>query len=377
MNVFLNKTRRIVVVRIALSISLFLNSYAESKGDEANIYVAAIVDSVGHLAIEKDDVFGLCIGVAKGDDLICVKGFGLANVERDISTTPDIVFRIGSITKQFTAVAILHLIEESKIHLDDPLTKFFPDYPLPAGKATIQHLLQHTSGIYDFTRLRTYRRDRQVNATPDEVLDRFKDLPLDFKSGEKHQYCNSGYFLLGLIIEKVSEKSLSEFVEERLFKVTRLEQTYCDEVTRILPHRAAGYSRWGGKLRNAPHVSLKQSRGAGNMASTARDLLLWQQALIANQILNEESFKLMTTKGQLNNGKEFSYGVGVFIRKLGTRKVVRHGGGISGFRSDLAWYPESGYIISVLANCDHAKAPQISDRIARRLLPKVPVEEAE
>jgi D-alanyl-D-alanine carboxypeptidase len=336
------------------------------RADEAD--AAAIVESVGTLAVEKDKVAGLTIGVAKGDTVLCVKPFGLANVEHVVVVSDQTVFRIGSITKQFTAAAVLLLVEDGKIKLDDRLTRYMPDYPLPAGNVTVHQLLQHTSGIKDLTRLPTYRRDRQVDASPDEVLGRFRNLPLQFDPGEKHQYCNSGYILLRHVIEKASGESYKDFVQKRQLDVAGLKDTYCDERGRIIPNRAAGYSRWSGKLRNAPHVSLRQSVGAGNMASTARDLLLWQQAIVAGRVLNENSLALMHAKGRLNSGKEFNYGMGVFIRELANRKVIRHGGGISGFRSDLAWYPESGYIIAVVTNSDNAKASQISDRIARRLL---------
>lgn len=362
---------------LVLTIVFGLGSNSTLRGDDISVDVQAIVDSVASRSIKTDKVAGLSVGVAKDDSIICVREFGLANVEHDIAAKGETVFRIGSITKEFTATAILLLVEEGKVELEDPLSKFLPEYPLPAANVTIRQLLQHTSGIKDFTRLPTYRRDRQVDAAVEEVLGRFKELPLEFEPGEKHRYCNSGYFLLGLVVEKASGESYREFVEKRLFKVAGLKHTYCDDLAGIIPNRAAGYSRWDGKLRNATHVSLKQSVGAGNMASTARDLLAWQQALIGHRLLSKESLALMTTKGKLTSGKSFGYGMGVFIRRMGTHEVVRHGGGISGFRSDLAWYPDSGYIIAVLANSDNAKAPQISDRIARRLLPNKTDEKTE
>jgi CubicO group peptidase (beta-lactamase class C family) len=323
---------------------------------------------VGSQAVEADKVTGLTIGVAQNDKVLCVRPFGLANVEHQIPVTEKTVFRIGSITKEFTAVAILLLVEEGKVHLDDPLSKFVTEYPEPGASATVKQLLQHTSGIADLTRQPTFRQDRQIDLSPDEVLNRFKDVPTEFESGEKHRYCNSGYLLLARVIEEASGQPYHEFVEERLLKVVGMRETYVEGRNQIIPHRAAGYSRWGGKLRNATHVSLRISTGAGNMASTARDLLLWQQALVGHKILKKSSFELMTANGKLNNSKEFGYGLGVFIQQVAGSKVVRHGGGISGFRSDLAWYPESGFVIAVVANSNHAKPGQISQRIARRLL---------
>ena len=153
----------------------------------------------------------LSIGLAQGDTILCAKGFGLANVELNVPATADTVYRIGSITKEFTAAAILLLVDDGKINLDDPLTRFLPEYPPQEREITIRHLLQHTSGVKDFTRLPAYRKELRIDASQDQVLHRFQHLPLDFEPGEQHRYSNSGYFLLGVVIEKASGKSFSEF----------------------------------------------------------------------------------------------------------------------------------------------------------------------
>ena len=344
----------------------FMSSFTCASAAEEDI--ATIVESIGQQEIQRKGAVGICIGVATPNEVLCVKAFGLANVEHQIPLTNESVFRIGSITKQFTAGAILLLAEDGVIALDDPLGKHLPNYPAHASAVTIQQLLQHTSGIQDFTKLPTYRRDRQIDASQLEVLNRFKDLPLEFPPGSKHAYCNSGYSLLGLIIEKASGQSYRDFVEARLFQPAKLKNTFCDSSIRIIPNRASGYSYWGGTLRNAPYVSLRQTIGAGNIASTAEDLLRWQQSLINNEILSEESMQLMMTKGTLPDGKEFNYGIGNVIQKRHSELVIRHGGGISGYRSDIAWYPESDYIISVIANSDSVRATSVSNQIIKKLL---------
>lgn len=220
----------------------------------------------------------------------------------------------------------------------------------------------------DFTRLPAYRKEIRIDASQDEVLNRFQHLPLEFEPGEKHGYSNSGYFLLGVVIEKTSGKSFEEFVEERLLRPLELERTYCDCPTRIIPDRAVGYTCWDDVLRNAPYVSLQQTTGAGNLASTVGDLLAWQRALVNHRLLSAEASQGMMTRGKLNNGATFNYGMGLFLRKLGDHEVVRHGGGILGFRADLAYYPAFGYTIAVLANSENAKPAKISDRIARYLI---------
>jgi len=330
--------------------------------------LVAFVDSVGQHAVEAEKVVGLTIGVAQGDKVLCVRGFGFANVELNVPATADTVYRIGSITKEFTAAGILLLVEEGKINLDDPLVRFLPEYPVKGREITIRHLLQHTSGVRDFTRLPAYRKEIRIDASQEEVLNRFQHLPLDFEPGEKHRYSNSGYFLLGVVIETTSGRSFEEFVEERLFRPLKLERTHCDSPTRIIPNRAAGYTRWDDVLKNAPYVSLHQTTGAGNLASTAGDLLAWRRAIVNHRLLNAEASQGMMTRGKLNNGTTFNYGMGLFLRKLGDHQVVRHGGGILGFRADLAYYPASGYTIAVLANSENAKAAKISDQIARYLI---------
>jgi len=196
-------------------------------GEPADI--AAFIDSIGQRAVEAEEVVGLSIGLAQGDVILYAKGFGLANVELNVPATADTVYRIGSITKEFTAAAILLLVDDGKISLDDPLTRFLPEYPPQGREITIGHLLQHTSGVKDFTRLPAYRKELRIDASQQQVLDRFQHLPLNFEPGSKHRYSNSGYFLLGVVIEKTSGESYSEFVEERLYGALGLKHTYCDD----------------------------------------------------------------------------------------------------------------------------------------------------
>ena len=334
---------------------------------EDSIDFVSIVEAVGRRTVDVGQGVGVSIGIAKDDAILCSRGFGLANVEWNIPVDDEAVFRIGSITKEFTAVAILLLVDDGEIALDDPLNKFLPDYPRPGGDATIRQLLQHTSGIKDFTRLPKYRQERPIDALPQDVLARFQHLPLEFASGSKHDYCNSGFFLLALVVERASGKTFRQFVEGRLFAPLKLTQTYCDSNSRIVPHRAAGYTKWGGVLRNAPHISLKQTVGAGNLSSTVTDLLKWQRALVSNRLISQESLTQMLAKGSLEDETTFNYGLGVRLQKLDGNDVIRHGGGISGFRSDVAHYPKSGYTIAVLANSENVNAAGISDQIARRL----------
>ena len=360
----------VLMRRILLTASLFIIGCLEVSiglGNETDD-VRVFVESVGGEAVEAGRIVGLSIGVARADEILVAEGFGLASVELDVPATADTVYRIGSITKQFTAAAILLLVEEGKVSLDGSLTTYLPDYPKVGDVVTIRHLLQHTSGVVDFTRLPAYRLERPLEVSQEQVLNRFQNLPLEFRPGDKHRYCNSGYFLLGLVIERASGVSFKEFAEQRLFRKLGMQSTFCDSSRRIIAHRAAGYSRWGGTLRNAAHINLNQTVGAGNLSATVKDLILWQRGLVAHRLLTAGSINSMLARGKLNNGKPFDYGLGIRTGRLDGQKVIRHGGGISGFRSDLAYYPDSEITIAVAANSEHANTRAISDRIARFLI---------
>lgn len=355
------------VVMVAGLAWALLSVTSATATDQMSDGVTEFVTWLGRETVESGRAVGLCIGVARGDAIVCARGFGLANVELNVPATVDTVYRIGSVTKEFTAAAVLLLVEDGKIDLDAPITSYLPDYPEQGKGVSVRQLLHHTSGVKDFTRLPDYRRDRPLSVSQEQVLERFQSLPLEFQPGEKHRYCNSGYFLLAVIVEQASGKPFREFVEQRLFFKLGMRRTYCDGAARIVPNRASGYTMWGGSLRNAPFVSLNQTVGAGNLACTVTDLIVWQRGLVSHRLLSSGSLKSMTTQGRLNNGKPFNYGCGVRISSVDGHQVFRHGGGISGFRADLAYYPHSDVTIAVLANCDNVNASKLSDSIARHL----------
>lgn len=348
-----------------LTLSLCLWGNPPSAAEPADEF-ASHVETICRDAVDSGRTVGLSVGVARGDTVLFVEGFGLANAELNVPATSDTVYRIGSVTKEFTAAAVLLLVEDSRIALDAPVSEYLPDYPEHTRMVTVRHLLQHTSGVKDFTRLADYRKERPLEVSQSDVLQRFQHLPLEFAPGAKYRYCNSGYFLLALIIEKVTGKTYREFLEERLFFKLGLRTTYCDHSARIIPNRASGYTRWGGKLRNASFISLNQTIGAGNLASTVTDLIAWQRGVMQYRLLRSESISAMTSRGRLTDGKEFNYGFGIRTAKLDGKAVFRHGGGISGFRADLAYYPDTDLTIAVLANSDGFNTAKLSDQIARR-----------
>ena len=324
------------------------------------------VDTIALEMIEQDQAIGMSIGVARGDKTLLVKGYGLADVENQVPASSESVYRIGSITKMFTAAAILLLAEDGRLKLDDPITRFLPEFPI--DKVTVRHLLNHTSGLVSFTDLPDYREKIRQDVTHDEIVDRFKDLPPHFAPGERYRYCNSGYYLLGMIIEIASEKEYEAFLVERIFDPLKLNASYYDWGPPIIPQRARGYNFWGGKLSNAPFNSMTQPFAAGALASTAGDLLKFNKALVSGQLLKKESRKEMIEPATLSNGKKSRYGLGCFIRQQSGEKWIGHGGSIVGFGCQLAWLPDHDLTIVVLGNSGGFPARKIAEQIVKKAL---------
>ncbi len=349
-------------MKTALILAAFLAGNATAR-EKAPAWKNS-VDSMAAGEIEKKRAIGLVIGVAKDGKVLHLEGYGLANIELGVETTPDHAFRIGSITKTFTAVAILQLAEDGKLSLDDPLTKYLPDYPAPGDQVTIRHLLHHTSGIVSLTSLPDHRSQMHLERKQEEVIDRFKDKPFEFQPGARFKYNNSGYFLLGVIIEKASKQSYEDYLKDRIFNPLGLKSTFYARHARIIPHRASGYALWG-EPTNAPYFSTSQPFAAGALVSTAGDLLKFGHGLASGKLLKPETHRKMVTRGKLKNGNEIPYGYGCFIGKAGGRPVIRHGGGIPGFASEFAHYPDSGITIAVLANANQVNVKRLAENVAR------------
>ncbi len=338
---------------------------AETKKD-----FTSIVDIVGKREVEERGGIGITIGVAHGDETVYLKGFGKADLENDVPASENGVYRIGSITKMFTAAAILLLLEEGKLTLDDPLQKHLPEYPDMAKGVTLRHLLNHTSGIFSFTDIKNRWSDIRLDLKHEEILEKFQDVPLAFKPGEKFKYSNSGYYLLGMVIEKVSGRKYHEFLEEQIFQKIDLKATSYDRHLKIIPHRVRGYAKWGDQIVNAQFVSMKQPFAAGAIASTAGDLIQWQRALVAGSLLKPETYQLMITPAKLAKGKSAPYALGCFVGKLDETAVIRHGGAIPGFVSELAYFPGENLTVVVLTNATRNSPRSIADAIARTWIAK-------
>ena len=293
--------------------------------------------------------------VLKGDTPVIDQGYGFADVEWSVPNTPAAKFRLGSLTKQFTAASVLLLEERGKLKVSDPVKKYVPDAPAAWDRITISNLLTHTSGIPNFTGFAEYRLTEWKDTTPAELVARFRDKPLDFEPGSKFSYSNSGYVLLGYVIEKVSGQSYEEFLKQNIFTPLGMTDTGIDSNAMILPQRARGYALGGKGLENAGYVSMTIPFSAGALYSTTGDLAKWERGLFGGKVLTPASLGKMTTPDKEN------YAFGLFVSKRNGHKVIEHGGGIEGFNTSLAFYPDDKLTVIVLGNVTSGVVDQIGD----------------
>jgi len=309
---------------------------------------------------------GAAVLVKSGGRVILRKGYGKANLEWNAAVTTETVFRIGSITKQFTAVGILMLVQEGKIALDDPVSKFLPGIN---GTATVEHLLTHTSGLESLARSPGYSIWSSLNLKPDEVVGLFDSEPRGFQPGEGWKYSALGYILLGTIIEKVAGVPYRDFLRDKIFIPLGMKNTYYDDGVQIIHGRAAGYSFTRGEIRNAPYCNMAVISSAGSLASTIDDLALWDEALYGSRLVNGELLARAFIPYHLRDGRSTSYGYGWVIDKLYGETVVEHGGRINGFEAHLLRVPSQRIFICVLTNAfDRDPGP---DYVATRILEEV------
>lgn len=308
----------------------------------------------------KQNFPGAAVIVSQDGQIVYQKGFGYANVEHRIPVTPETKFRIGSVTKQFTAAAILKLQENGKLSVDDKLSKFIPDYPR-GDEVTIHHLLTHTSGIHSYTRKPDFMKTVTFQIEPQKFIDSFKNDKFDFDPGEKLKYNNSGYFLLGYIVEKISGKSLQDYLKETFFDPLDMKDTGIHHRNIILDNEAAGYSYIRGNVRKAINWDMSRAGGAGALYSTIVDLYKWNEALFGGRVLKESSLKVAFTPVTLNDGStgRFSYvdyGYGFYIDEIRGMKRIHHEGSLNGFTTYLMRLPKENFTVAVLANC-HPEVP--------------------
>jgi CubicO group peptidase (beta-lactamase class C family) len=301
--------------------------------------------------------------VAEDGEVIFKKGYGYANREWDVLNEPDTKFRIGSITKQITAMAIMILQEKGKLSVYDSICKYVPDCPTVWKDITIHHLLTNTSGIENFQDFPDNLQYERLPTTVENTVARFKDKELMFRPGTEFGYSSSGYVLLGYIIEQVTGKSYEQVIKQSIFEPLQMKNSGYDHPQTILKHRAAGYAQKGQTALNAVHFEMDTPHAAGALYSTVEDLFLWDQALYTEQLVSKKSIDTIFVE-HVHFGEESGYGYGWFMRKLFNRKLFLHNGSISGFQAQLFRFPNENIFIVSLSNYELANLFTINENIA-------------
>lgn len=346
--------------------------------------IASLIDKTAQEAITAGETPGLQVAVYKNGKPLLVKAYGSANLELRVPVNNDSVFRIGSVTKQFTAAALLKLQEEGRLSLDDKLSKYFPDFPR-AGDITLLQMLHHTSGLHNYTA----EPDAMTKFFPlahksEEMLQSFTRMSklLDFEPGTGWNYSNTAYYILGMVVEKVEQKPLATIFKDRFFTPLKMDRTALDDEAEIVPGRVEGYGATApGQFTNATFISMTVPGGAGAMRSSANDLALWNAALFGGKVLKPTSFQAMIAPGKLNNGQTSGaamaktaggvmrgeYGLALAIDDVEGHQKISHGGGINGFNSSLSEFPKDRITVAVIANTigKDVGAGNIAKRIER------------
>jgi D-alanyl-D-alanine carboxypeptidase len=308
---------------------------------------------------------GLAMAIVRGAD-VRRQGYGLANLEDGTPVTTQTVFQIGSMTKQFTSFAIMLLVEEGKLSLDNKLGTYLPEVPAVCRDVTIRQLLSHTSGITNYTEQPGLDAVRRLDQQPQQLLNLIANQPLDFPSGTRFAYSNTNYLLLGMLIEQVSKKSYDDFLTQRIFTPLGMTQTRVNHSADIIAHRAQGYSRIPGHTQNADYFNPSNALGGGNLVSSIDDLVKWEQALSEQKLLKPESYTAMWTSAS-NQNDVFPYGFGWSINKENGHRSISHAGNISGFSSAILRFPDDHLTVILLTNLGNFNADRIALGIAGRV----------
>lgn len=303
---------------------------------------------------------GAAVIITDDGKVVYAAGQGLADVDRKVPITPATVFRMGSITKQFSAAVMLQLVAEGKVSLDDKLSKFLPDYPKPGADATIAQLLNHTVGVQSYTGIPGWMgSDKPAKPiTTEQLVAEFKDLPSPFKPGDKWDYNNSGYVLVGAVIERITGKPWHVSVEERIAKPLGLKTIRYGVIEATMPNMARGYTEMDGKQVPARPIHMSVPHAAGALIGSVEDLARWNHALHHGKVVRPDLYARMIAPTLLPGGKSHPYGFGLAADEVRGRKAIRHGGGIFGFSTEAIYIPDEDLFVAVFTNSDDPVASE-------------------
>src|SRR5437764_6977077 len=328
------------------------------------------VDALANKMLSRP-VAGISVAVARNGQVVLARGYGMANLEHSVAVTPETVFHIASISKNILAAVVLELVDESKLQLDDDVTKYVPDAPTQGRHVTVRQLLNHTSGIYSFTSLPNAADNERFELTHDQVLGLIKDKTVDFEPWTSWRYDNSAFYLAGIVVERVTKQEYGAYVREHVFKPLGMSSASLCDARTIVPHLASGYELDRGALVNAAFLTWKLPFAAGAVCATASDLLKWEAALDSGRVLTPSSLALMRTPTTQDDGTKIDYGLGTRLGLLDGHRVLGHTGSGGGFRNVFESFPDDHLTIVILMNLgDAASAPPvaIAAEIARAAL---------
>jgi len=331
---------------------------------------ASITDAVTSYVqqeMQRQHIPGLALLVARGGKIVRAEGFGLANVELQVPVKPETVFQSGSVGKQFTATAVMMLVEEGKIGLDDPLTKYFKDAPVAWNDVTVRELLSHTAGFGDYPEKFDFRKDW----TEEELIKTVASIPLAYPPGTKWEYSNLGYLTLGILIHRVTGEFYGDFLQQRIFQPLGMQTTRIISEADIVANRAAGYQLVKGELKNQEWVApMVNTTADGSLYFSILDLAKWDAALYTETLLKRSSLDQMWTAAKLKNGQpnKDGYGFGWFLEDRHGHRCINHDGAWQGFKTAIARYVDDQLTVVVLANLAEAKPGDIAQHVAETYL---------
>ena len=330
--------------------------------------VSTKIDDYIRAEMQTQQIPGVALAVVKDGKIMMARGYGFANIEHQVPVKPETIFQSGSTGKQFTATAVMMLVEEGKLGLDDKIMKYFPDAPPSWTNITIRHMLTHTSGMTDYTPDFDLRRDY----TEDELYQRIKPIPLAFQPGEKWSYSNLAYVMLGILIHKVSGKFYGDFLQERVFKPLEMWTARVISEADIVPNRAAGYRVVNGQLKNQEWVSPALNTTAdGALYLTVYDMAKWDAALYTEKLLKRASLEQMWTPVKLNDGKTHPYGFGWALGEVRGHRIIEHGGAWQGFKAQITRYIDDKLTVIVLANQIRTNQAKLAQGVAAIINPEL------
>jgi CubicO group peptidase (beta-lactamase class C family) len=347
----------------AAFIASALPCIATPAGAQASSAISENVGKYVRSEMQRQHIPGLALLVARGGKILQAEGFGLANVELQVPVKPETVFQSGSVGKQFTATGVMMLVEEGKVGLDDPLTKYFGDAPAGWKDVTVRELLSHTAGFGDYPEKFDFRKDW----AEDEELKLVESIPLAYPPGTKWEYSNLGYLTLGVLIHRVTGEFYGDFLRQRIFEPLGMQTTRIISEADIVPNRAAGYRLVKGEVKNQEWVSpVANTTADGSLYFSILDLAKWDAALYTEKLLKRSSFEQMWTPAKMKNGQpnKGGYGFGWFIEERHGHHVISHDGAWQGFETNITRYVNDQLTVVVLTNLAGAKLDAVAERVA-------------